>query len=90
MATLEEQLSETVRLLMTRTGERQEDVAATLHVTRGSLSQRLLGNSRWRVNELPILAEFFGLTSCELISGYSSIPTDRLPPARGDLGQTRI
>lgn len=90
MATLEDELSETVRLLMTRTGDRQEDVAAVLHVTRGSLSQKLLGHSRWRVNELPPLAEFFGVTTCELISGYSSIPTDRLPPSRGESGQTRI
>lgn len=87
---MELQLSETIRLLMVRTGQRQEDIAAVLDVTRGSLSQRLLGNARWRVNDLGALAGHFGVTACELISGYASIPSDRLPPARMGSGQTRI
>lgn len=90
MADLEGRLSETLRLLMTRTGQRQEDVARVLGLTRATLSQRLLGHARWRVGDLPLLAEHFGLTVVELISGYAAIPPDRLPPSRTDPGQTRI
>jgi predicted transcriptional regulator len=90
-ATLEARLNETLRLLMTRTGHRQVDVAATLGITRASLSQRLLGKSGWRVNDLEPVAEFFGLTVSELISGYAAIAqADRLPPAKDEDGQTRL
>ncbi|MFJ4008162.1 helix-turn-helix domain-containing protein [Streptomyces sp. NPDC090023] len=89
--TLESTLNETLRLLMTRTGRRQVDVAEALGVTRASLSQRLLGNSGWRVNDLPKVADYFGLTVPELLSGYAAISAaDRLPPAKGSKGQTRI
>ncbi|MFC8013196.1 XRE family transcriptional regulator [Streptomyces cinereoruber] len=89
--TLESQLSETVRLLMTRTGLRQVDIARGMGVTRGALSQRLLGNATWRLNDVPPVAEAFGLTVCELLSGYASLAqANRLPPAQGSEGQTRI
>jgi len=85
--TLETTLNETIKLLMTRTGCRQVDVAGALGITRGSLSQRLLGNSGWRVNDLAPVAEFFALTPGELLSGYAAIAAShRLPPK----GQTRI
>lgn len=88
---MEATLNETLRLLMTRTGKRQVDVAEALGVTRASLSQRLLGNSGWRVNDLPTVADYFGLTVSELLSGYAAIASaDRLPPAKGSKGQTRI
>lgn len=80
--TLEVQLNETLRLLMTRTGRRQVDVAEVIGITRGSLSQRLLNKSGWRLNDLAPVAEFFGLTVCELISGYAAIAqAKRLPPS---------
>lgn len=79
---MEATLNETLRLLMTRTGSRQADVAEALGVTRASLSQRLLGNTNWKVNDLPKVADCFGLTVTELLSGYAAIPADRLPPAR--------
>jgi len=86
---LEATLNETIKLLMTRTGRRQVDVAEVVGITRGSLSQRLLGNSGWRVNDLPPVADYFGLTVAELLSGYASIAAaKRLPPGR--TGQTRI
>lgn len=90
MADLETRLSETLRLLMTRTGQHQGDVAAVLGLTRATLSARLLGNARWRVGDLALLGDHFGLTPCELISGYAAIPPDRLPPSRIAPGQTRI
>ncbi|MFF3265318.1 helix-turn-helix domain-containing protein [Streptomyces sp. NPDC002932] len=84
---LETMLNETIKLLMTRTGCRQVDVAGALGITRGSLSQRLLGNSGWRVNDLALVSEFFGVTPGELLSGYAAIATaHRLPPK----GQIRI
>ncbi|MGW3491936.1 helix-turn-helix domain-containing protein [Streptomyces sp. NPDC001054] len=80
--TLEATLNETIKLLMTRTGRRQNDVAAVVGITRGSLSQRLLGNSSWKLNDLPAVAALFGLTVTELLSGYAAIAqADRLPPA---------
>lgn len=88
---LEAQLNETVRLLMTRTGRRQVDVAEVIGITRASLSQRLLGKAGWRLDDLPAVASYFGVTVCELLSGYASIAqADRLPPAKGADGQTRI
>lgn len=90
MISLDEQLSDTLRLLMTRTGQRQEDIAAVLGVTRGALSQRLLGHAKWKVADLRPVADHFGITVCELLSGFAAIPPDRLPASRRDLGQTRI
>ncbi|MEV0581252.1 helix-turn-helix transcriptional regulator [Streptomyces sp. NPDC050392] len=89
--TLETTLNETIKMLMVRTGRRQVDVAEVVGITRGSLSQRLLGNSGWRVNDLPPVADYFGLTVGELLSGYASIATaKRLPPAAKSSGQTSI
>ena len=93
MTTLESRLNETVKLLLTRTGQSHADLAGGLGLTRAPVSARLRApesQSVWRVNDLPPLADFFGLTVCELISGYSAIPEDRLPPAAGSAGQTRI
>ncbi|MEU3228404.1 helix-turn-helix transcriptional regulator [Streptomyces sp. NPDC006976] len=88
---METTLNETIKMLMVRTGRRQVDVAEVVGITRGSLSQRLLGNSGWRVNDLAPVAEYFGLTVAELLSGYASIATaNRLPPAAKSPGQTRI
>jgi transcriptional regulator with XRE-family HTH domain len=88
---LEATVNETIRLLMTRTGKRQVDVAEVIGITRASLSQRLLGNSNWKLNDLPKVAGYFGVTVAELLSGYAAIAnSNRLPPAKGDEGQTRI
>lgn len=88
---LEATVNETIRLLMTRTGKRQVDVAEVIGITRASLSQRLLGNANWKLNDLPKVAGYFGLTVAELLSGYASIAqADRLPPAKGSEGQTRL
>jgi transcriptional regulator with XRE-family HTH domain len=82
-AALDALLTDTIRLLMTRTGLRQVDVAEVLGVTRGSVSQRLLGQVAWKVADLPAVADLFGVTVCELISGYAAIANaDRLPPSR--------
>lgn len=88
---LEATLNETIRLLMARTGARQVDIAEAIGITRASVSQRLLGHSVWKLNDLPKVADLFGLTVCELLSGYAAIATaDRLPPTRDGDGQTRI
>jgi transcriptional regulator with XRE-family HTH domain len=88
---LETQLNETIRLLMTRAGRRQVDVAEVIGITRASLSQRLLGKSGWRLDDLPAVAQYFGITVCELLSGYAAIAqAERLPPAKGTSGQTRL
>lgn len=86
---MEATLNETIRLLLTRTGKRHADVADAVGITRGSMTLRLQGKSRWRLDDLRPVADAFGLTVCELISGYRSIPEDRLPPAKGSEGQTQ-
>lgn len=87
---MEDRLNETLRLLLTRTGQRHSDLAEILGVSQSSMSARLRGQSRWRLDDLPPVADFFGLTVGELLAGYSAIPSDRLPsPAKGP-GQTRI
>ncbi|MER5371449.1 helix-turn-helix transcriptional regulator [Streptomyces sp. NPDC002722] len=89
--TLEATLNETIKLLMTRTGRRQVDVAEVVGITRGSLSQRLLGNSNWKLNDLPAVADYFGITVAELLSGYAAIAqAKRLPPGKGADGQTQL
>ncbi|THJ44732.1 helix-turn-helix domain-containing protein [Candidatus Frankia alpina] len=78
---LEATINETIKLLITRTGKRQADVAEVLGITRGPLTQRLLGNSNWKINDLPVVADYFGLTFAELTSGYTAIAAaGRLPP----------
>ena len=87
---MEGTLNETLRLLMTRTNQRQSDIAEVIGITRASLSQRLLGNSHWKLNDLPKVASHFGLTVAELLSGYAALAqAKRLPPGRSP-GQTRI
>ncbi len=87
---LESTINETVRFLMTRTGKRQVDVAEVLGITPGTLSQRLLGHSIWKVDDLPKVADYFGLTTSELISGYAAIAAaGRLPPAKARTVRTR-
>ncbi|THJ38498.1 helix-turn-helix domain-containing protein [Candidatus Frankia alpina] len=87
---LEATINETVRLLITRVGGRQSDVAEVLGITQSSLSQRLLGHSIWKVDDLPKVAAHFGLTASELISGYTAIAAaGRLPAARPRTARTR-
>lgn len=87
---MEARLNETLRLLLTRTGKRQVDLADAVGITQTSMSARLRGASRWRLDDLEPVADLFGLTVCELISGYAAIDAERLPPKRDDDGQTRI
>ncbi len=78
---LEATVNETVRLLMARTGKRQADVAAALGVTRCAVSSRFLGRVEWKLSDLPKVADCFGLTASELLSGYTAIAAaGRLPP----------
>jgi len=86
---LEDRLNETLRLLLVRTGQRHSDLGAVIGVNQSSMSARLRGESKWRLDDLPLVADHFGVTVCELITGYSAIAEDRLPPAKG-AGQTRI
>ncbi|THJ64686.1 helix-turn-helix domain-containing protein [Candidatus Frankia alpina] len=87
---LEATINETLRLLMTRTGGRQVDVAEVLGITQSSMSHRLQGYSTWKVDDLAKVAAHFGLTASELISGYTAIgATGRLPAARARTTRTR-
>jgi transcriptional regulator with XRE-family HTH domain len=76
-------VNETIRLLLTRTGRGQADLAERLNVSPASVSHRLTGRYGWKLSDMEPVADFFGLTPCELLSGYSAIEqADRLPPAR--------
>ncbi|THJ70987.1 helix-turn-helix domain-containing protein [Candidatus Frankia alpina] len=87
---LEATINETVRLLLTRIGRPQADVAEVLGITPSSMSQRLLGHSIWKVDDLPKVAAYFSLTASELISGYAAITAaGRLPPAKARTVRTR-
>lgn len=87
---LETRLNETLALLMTRTGRTQSDLAEAINVSRAQVSQRLRGGVAWRVSELEPIAGLFGVTVCELLSGYVAMAdSGRLPPSR-EIGQTRI
>lgn len=87
---MEERLNETLKLLLTRTGQRHSDLARILGVTQSSMSARLRGESRWKLDDLPPVAEHFGVTVGELLAGYAAIPADRLPPTAKGAGQTRF
>lgn len=88
--TVEERLNETIKLLLTRTGQRHSDIAQILGVSQSSMSARLRGESSWKLDQIPPIADHFGLTVGELLAGYAAIPSDRLPPAAKSSGQTRI
>ena len=87
---LERDVNETIRLMMARTGETPGALAQVMGVSRQSLAGRLAGRSQWHINHLPTVAAHYGVTVCELISGYAAIPADRLPPRADGTGQTRI
>lgn len=88
---MEARLNETIRLLLTRTGRSQGNLAEALGVKRPSLSQRLRGESRWLFADVVEAANYFGLTLAELSSGYAAIAqAGRLPAAKGSEGQTSI
>ncbi|WP_163549967.1 helix-turn-helix domain-containing protein [Candidatus Frankia nodulisporulans] len=85
---LEATINETIKLLMTRTGKRQMDVAKSLGISPAVISQRLSGNSSWRIDDLPKVAAYFGLTFAELTSSYGALAaTGRLPPSGSGLGE---
>lgn len=90
MPRLEERLNDTVRLLLTRVGQPHARLAEVCEITRVSMSARLRGKHRWPLDDIEKVADHFGLTVCELISGYQAIPEERLPPPAGSAGQTRI
>lgn len=88
---LEADVNETVRQLMVRTGQTPGVLAGVLGVSRQAVAGRLAGRSQWHINDLRPVADHYGLTVCELISGYVAIAqADRLPPRAGEDGQTRI
>ena len=89
-STLERDVNETIRLLMARTGDTPGVLATATGVSRQAVAGRLAGRSQWHIDHLPAVADHYGVTVCELMSGYASIPTDRLPPRAGEDGQTRI
>lgn len=62
-------LSETVRILMARHRETTAAIGNILGVTGPAVSQRLLGNTRWSVEELVLLSRHYGLPPSDLLSG---------------------
>ncbi|MEU3084795.1 helix-turn-helix transcriptional regulator [Streptomyces albidoflavus] len=87
--TLERRVNETIRLLMARTGETTTSLAEDLGVSRQALAGRLAGRSQWHIDHLPDVADHYGLTVCDLITGYASIDADRLPPSADSPTQNR-
>lgn len=86
---VETTLNETLRLLLTRTGQRHEDIARVVGVSRASMTLRLKGDTPWKLRDVAAVAGHFGLGVTELLSGYAAIASaKRLPPAKGAEGQT--
>lgn len=81
--TLVSRMNETTRLLLTRTGQGQADLASHLGLSRASVSHRLGDRHGWSLADVDRVADFFGLTGEELLSGYAAIAhAHRLPPSR--------
>jgi hypothetical protein len=84
---VEATLNETLRLLLTRTGQRHEDIARVVGVSRTAMTLRLKGDTPWRLRDVAAVARHFGLSAIELLSGYTAIASaKRLPPVKGAAG----
>lgn len=57
--TLQDTADRIINRLRNRVGAHQADLAEAVGITRGSLSQRLLGHDCWK--RLPVVASFFGV-----------------------------
>jgi len=76
--TVQDTISETVRLLMALRRERQSDVADALGLPRVSLGNRLAGHTRWTSDDLEGLAAHFAVPVTVLVTPPSDLVSAQL------------
>ncbi|MFF9145987.1 helix-turn-helix domain-containing protein [Streptomyces sp. NPDC014861] len=65
----EECLRLTVAALMTRTGERQNDLAAAIGLSQAQVSRKQSGAAHWSLDDVDLLAAHYGLSVLDLLAG---------------------
>jgi predicted transcriptional regulator len=61
-------LAATLRAELARAGRTQADIATLLGISQPSVSERMRGNTPWRVTELTAVAEFLNVSVSVLLS----------------------
>ncbi|GAB3738018.1 hypothetical protein [Nocardiopsis nanhaiensis] len=77
----QEQISDTVAVLMRRCGDTHTSLAASLAQDRTNVSAKVHGRRSWTVEDLDGIADHFGITLLELLSGIQ-VAVDSLPRQR--------
>ena len=76
-----EQISDATLLLLRRCGESITDLAASLGQDRTNVSAKVHGSRLWTVDDLDRIANHFGISLLELLSG-TQVALDALPRQR--------
>lgn len=63
------EFSDTVRVLSTKTNSTQMQLAVKLGIHAAGVSARLSGRTRWTLDEVQLLAEYFGMSPADLLLG---------------------
>ncbi|WP_326806457.1 acyltransferase [Streptomyces sp. NBC_01775] len=83
MMSSEEMLRATVAALLSRTGERQAELAAGIGLSPTGLSRRQSGRATWSLEDVDRLSAHWGIAVPDLLGGISHavecLPADRLP-----------
>lgn len=66
---MSEEFSDTVRHLMLRTGDNQEDLGKVLGINRVGVSNRLAGKARWTLDDVEKLAAHWDVRAADLLLG---------------------
>lgn len=81
----EDLLRLTVSALMSRTGERQGDVAAGIGQAQAQVSRKQSGKQHWTLDDVDALAAHYRLPVLDLLAGptlaVTALPAERLPSA---------
>ena len=79
----EDLLRLTVSALMSRTGERQGDVAAGIGQAQAQVSRKQSGKQHWTLDDVDALAAHYRLRVLDLLAGpthaVTALPAERLP-----------
>lgn len=77
----QEQISDTVAVLIRRSGETITDLSLTLKQDRTNVSAKLHGRRLWTVDDLDGIARHYGISLLELLSG-GQVAVEALPRER--------
>ncbi|MEU6664243.1 acyltransferase [Streptomyces sp. NPDC046821] len=81
----EDLLRLTVSALMSRTGERQEDLAAALGQAQAQVSRKQGGKQHWTLQDVDLLAAHYGFGVLDLLAGPTHAVTALADGAQGSL-----